>query len=53
MVMAAMGSNFASEDGHASEQLAAYYEARARGGVGLIIWKLQPLVGLQEHPCQT
>jgi 2,4-dienoyl-CoA reductase-like NADH-dependent reductase (Old Yellow Enzyme family) len=37
MVMAAMGSNFASEDGHASEQLAAYYEARARGGVGLII----------------
>ena len=37
MIMAAMGSNFASEDGHASEQLAAYYEERARGGVGLII----------------
>jgi len=37
MIMAAMGSNFASQDGHASEQLAAYYEERARGGVGLII----------------
>ena len=37
MIMAAMGSNFASEDGHASEQLTAYYEERARGGVGLII----------------
>ena len=37
MIMAAMGSNFASEDEHASEQLTAYYEERARGGVGLII----------------
>ena len=37
MIMAAMGSNFASEDGHVSEQLTAYYEERARGGVGLII----------------
>ena len=25
MIMAAMGSNFASEDGHASEQLISYY----------------------------
>ena len=37
MVLAAMGSNFASEDGHTSKQLNAYYEERARGGVGLII----------------
>ena len=37
MVLAAMGSNFASDDGHTSEQLNAYYEERARGGVGLII----------------
>jgi|TARA_B100000902_G_scaffold399863_1_gene473106 2,4-dienoyl-CoA reductase (NADPH2) len=37
MIMAAMGSNFASEDGHASEQLISYYEERARGGIGLII----------------
>ena len=33
MVMAAMGSNFASEDGHASEQLAAYYEAELVAGL--------------------
>ena len=32
-----MGSNFASNNGHTSEQLNAYYEERARGGVGLII----------------
>jgi len=37
MVMAAMGSNFAGEDGHTTEQLEAYYEERARGGVGLIV----------------
>ena len=37
MVLAAMGSNFASDNGHTSEQLNAYYEERARGGVGLII----------------
>ncbi|MDB3881715.1 NAD(P)/FAD-dependent oxidoreductase [Gammaproteobacteria bacterium] len=37
MIMAAMGSNFASQDGYVSEQLAAYYEERAKGGVGLII----------------
>jgi 2,4-dienoyl-CoA reductase-like NADH-dependent reductase (Old Yellow Enzyme family)/NADPH-dependent 2,4-dienoyl-CoA reductase/sulfur reductase-like enzyme len=37
MIMAAMGSNFASEDGHTSDQLIAYYEERARGGIGLII----------------
>ena len=37
MIMAAMGSNFASEDGHTTEQLTAYYEKRAEGGIGLII----------------
>ncbi len=37
MVLAAMGSNFASEDGHCTERLIAYYEARARGGAGLLI----------------
>ena len=35
--MAAMGSNFAGEDGHTTEKLEAYYEERAKGGVGLII----------------
>ncbi|RLQ22851.1 FAD-dependent oxidoreductase [Seongchinamella sediminis] len=37
IVLAAMGSNFASEDGHCTEQLLAYYEARAQGGAGLLV----------------
>lgn len=37
IVLAAMGSNFSAEDGHCTEQLKAYYEARAKGGAGLII----------------
>jgi 2,4-dienoyl-CoA reductase-like NADH-dependent reductase (Old Yellow Enzyme family)/NADPH-dependent 2,4-dienoyl-CoA reductase/sulfur reductase-like enzyme len=37
MIMAAMGSNFAAEEGHTTEQLTAYYEKRAQGGIGLII----------------
>ena len=36
-VLAAMGSNYATTDGHCSEQLIAYYEARAKGGAGLLI----------------
>ena len=32
-----MGSNYASEEGHCTEQLKAYYEARAKGGTGLIV----------------
>jgi 2,4-dienoyl-CoA reductase-like NADH-dependent reductase (Old Yellow Enzyme family)/thioredoxin reductase len=37
IVLAAMGSNFASEDGYCTPRLNAYYEARAKGGAGLII----------------
>lgn len=37
IVMAAMGTNFAAPDGHCTEQLIAYYEARARGGAGLLV----------------
>ena len=37
IVLAAMGSNFAAQDGHCTEQLIAYYEARAKGGAGLIV----------------
>jgi 2,4-dienoyl-CoA reductase-like NADH-dependent reductase (Old Yellow Enzyme family)/NADPH-dependent 2,4-dienoyl-CoA reductase/sulfur reductase-like enzyme len=37
IVMAAMGTNFAGADGHCTERLIAYYEARARGGVGLLV----------------
>ena len=36
-IMTAMGSNFAETDGACGERLQAYYEARAAGGVGLII----------------
>lgn len=37
IVMAAMGTNYAARDGHCTEQLIAYYEARARGGAGLLL----------------
>ena len=37
IVLAPMGSNFASADGHCNERLIAYYEARARGGAGLLM----------------
>jgi 2,4-dienoyl-CoA reductase-like NADH-dependent reductase (Old Yellow Enzyme family)/thioredoxin reductase len=37
MVMPPIGTNFASEDGQVTEQLLNYYEARARGGPGLVI----------------
>jgi len=36
-VLAAMGSNFAHTDGSCGEKIQAYYEARAKGGCGLII----------------
>ena len=35
IAMSAMGVELAQEDGRASEGLIAYYEERARGGVGL------------------
>ena len=37
IIMAPMGSNFAEADGHCGERIQAYYEARARGGAGLLI----------------
>ncbi len=37
IAMAAMGVEIAEETGHATEPIIAYYEERARGGVGLII----------------
>lgn len=36
IMMAPMGSNYADPDGHCSERIQAFYEARAKGGVGLI-----------------
>lgn len=37
IAMAAMGVEIAGEDGRAGEPIIAYYEERARGGVGLVI----------------
>ncbi len=37
IVLAAMGSNFADAEGRVTERLLAYYEARARGGAGLLV----------------
>jgi len=37
IVMPAMDTNFGAEDGFVTEQLKGYYEARAKGGVGLVI----------------
>ena len=37
IVMAPMGVNYAEPDGTVSEREIAYYAARAKGGVGLII----------------
>lgn len=37
LILAAMGTNFAAEDGHCTERLIAYYEARAKGGTGLLV----------------
>lgn len=37
IVLAAMGSNFANTDGTCGERVHAYYEARARGGTGLLV----------------
>ncbi len=36
IVMAPMGSNFAEDSGHCGERIQAYYEARAKGGAGLL-----------------
>lgn len=37
IVLAAMGSNYAEANGHCGERLIAYYEARAKGGAGLLV----------------
>jgi 2,4-dienoyl-CoA reductase (NADPH2) len=37
IVMAPMGSNLCEPDGRPGERMQAYFEARARGGVGLVV----------------
>lgn len=40
VVMTAMTTGYAAEDGKPTEQLLRYYEARAKGGVGLIVTEI-------------
>ena len=37
IIMTPMGSNLSQPDGHCGERIQAYYEARARGGAGMLI----------------
>lgn len=37
IIMAPMGSNLANTDGHCGARIQRYYEARAKGGAGLVI----------------
>lgn len=41
--MSAMGSGLATADGEVGDDMVAYYEERARGGVGLIITEVTPV----------
>ena len=36
IVMAPMGSNFAEADGYCGDRIQSYYEARAKGGAGML-----------------
>lgn len=37
IIMSPMGTNLSEADGHCGERIQAYYEARAKGGAGLLI----------------
>lgn len=43
IVMSAMGTDLAADDGIAGERIRAYYETRARGGVGLVVTEAIPV----------
>ena len=49
IVMAAMGTNFGTEDGTVSERSIRYYVERAKGGVGLIITESSPVNQMGRH----
>ncbi|NLC97254.1 MAG: FAD-dependent oxidoreductase [Erysipelotrichaceae bacterium] len=54
LVMSAMGINLGAPEGGVTDDLIAFYEARARGGVGLIITevtRIQDGAGISD-PCQ-
>jgi len=50
VVMSPMTTSYAAEDGSVSEKMLHYYEARAKGGVGLMILESTTIDGM--HPYQ-
>ena len=54
VVMPAMGVNLAAPDGAVTDEIIAFYEARARGGTGLIITEVTRIAGGAgiSDPCQ-
>lgn len=54
VVMPAMGVNLAAPDGGVTDDVIAFYEARARGGTGLIITEVTRIAGGAgiSDPCQ-
>ncbi len=53
MVMAPMATDFANPDGTISERLMAYFEARAKGGVGLITSEVTTVDGMSPYVFKT
>jgi len=52
VVMPAMGVNLSAKDGGVSEEIIAYYEARAAGGAGLIISEITRVTDGAGEPFQ-
>jgi len=53
IVMAPMATDFASEDGTMSQRIIDYYEARARGGAGLITLEVTTIDELSPYVPKT
>lgn len=53
IVMAPMATDFAEGDGTVTQRLVDYYEARARGGVGLIILEVCTVDGMSPYIPRT
>ena len=53
MAMAPMATDFANQDGTISQRMIDYFEARARGGVGLIIMEVVTIDELSPYVPKT
>jgi NAD(H)-dependent 7beta-hydroxy-3-oxo-delta4-cholenoic acid oxidoreductase len=49
IAMAPMGSDFGTPEGHVTETMIGYYEARAKGGVALIFVEVTSVVGSLKY----